>query len=124
MRSASISDTGPVAADRSPVTYLGYGRGQRFSSPEDVAKDALSSYSLPLDGLGADHWALEGKWTIGPEAFVTLDGKSVSGGDVRGGTLRIDAERLYQLIDRNKPAKGTVRIRFRGRARVYAFTFG
>ncbi|HEY1406231.1 MAG TPA: cytochrome c biogenesis protein CcdA [Spirochaetota bacterium] len=50
----------------SPETYLGYNRGERFSSPERVEKDTLSLYSVP-EKLGEDLWALSGKWTIGPE---------------------------------------------------------
>ena len=40
---------------RTPETYLGSGRGERFASPD----------RLPLN-----HWALSGEWTRGPENVV------------------------------------------------------
>jgi thiol-disulfide isomerase/thioredoxin len=56
---------------RSPETYLGYGRGERFSSIGSVAFDEPGTYELP-DRLGANEWALAGGWTIGSED-VLLD---------------------------------------------------
>jgi cytochrome c biogenesis protein CcdA/thiol-disulfide isomerase/thioredoxin len=155
-KAAAISGSEPIAQDRSPETYLGYARGQRFSSPEDVVEDQPALYSLPPSGLQADHWAFSGKWTIGSEssvsekdssltlnyraakvylvisplpgeprtAFVTQDGKPLTGGDIKNGVLILDADRLYQLLDGKEPSTGTISIRFAGRAQVYAFTFG
>ena len=54
-----------------PETYLGYGRSAQFSSPDGVAFDERRAYELP-ECLPANHWALAGEWTIGPE-HVTLD---------------------------------------------------
>jgi thiol-disulfide isomerase/thioredoxin len=54
-----------------PETYLGYGRGQRFSSADGVAFDKRHAYELP-QRLPVNHWALAGEWTIGREK-VTLD---------------------------------------------------
>jgi hypothetical protein len=56
---------------RTPETYLGYGRGDRFASPETVALDASHRYELPAP-LRLNHWALTGDWTIGRE-HVVLD---------------------------------------------------
>src|SRR5512133_3155661 len=56
---------------RTPETYLGYGRGERFASPESVALDAPRGYELPAH-LRLNHWALAGDWTIGRE-YVVLD---------------------------------------------------
>jgi Thioredoxin like C-terminal domain/AhpC/TSA family len=56
---------------RTPETYLGYGRGDRFASPESVALDAPRGYQLPAH-LRLNHWALAGDWTIGRE-YVVLD---------------------------------------------------
>jgi thiol-disulfide isomerase/thioredoxin len=153
---ARVGGSVPIAVERSPETYLGYGRGQRFSSPEDTVLDRSSRYSLPAAPLEADHWAFSGTWTIegersiseassslqfrfkaakvylvinpmpggAAEALVTLDGVPVSGGDVRDGLLRLDGDRLYTLLDLVKPTSGTIAVTFRGRAAVYAFTFG
>ncbi len=54
---------------RTPETYLGYGRSERFSSPDGVAFDESRAYELP-DSLRVDHWALHGDWTIGAESVV------------------------------------------------------
>jgi len=154
--SSAIKDSVPVAAVRSPETYLGYSRGQRFSSREDPVKDAPAEYSMPAGGLETNRWAFEGSWNIGsessagqpgsslsfsfeaarvylvinplpgsvPEAFVTVDGVPVDGGDVRKGILTLDSDRLYTLYDKKKPGKGVIKIRLDGQAEVYALTFG
>jgi thiol-disulfide isomerase/thioredoxin len=54
---------------RTPETYLGYSRGERFASSEDVALDEGRAYELP-DHLRLNHWALAGEWTIGRENVV------------------------------------------------------
>jgi thiol-disulfide isomerase/thioredoxin len=51
---------------RTPETYLGYGRSERFASPGGVAFDEPRPYELP-DGLAPNHWALGGTWNVGPE---------------------------------------------------------
>ena len=53
---------------RTPETYLGYGRAERFASPRGTF-DAPSAYELP-ERLGFNQWALAGEWTIGREAVV------------------------------------------------------
>jgi thiol-disulfide isomerase/thioredoxin len=63
---------------RTPETYLGYGRGERFASPDGEARNDSRAYGLP-ERLGLNHWALAGEWTIGHER-VALDqaGGSIS----------------------------------------------
>jgi hypothetical protein len=51
---------------RTPETYLGYGRGGQFASPDGVAFDERRVYELP-ERLPLNEWALDGEWTIGPE---------------------------------------------------------
>lgn len=159
LASARISGSLPVAEKRSPETYLGYGRGARFASPEAPARDLSAAYNVPAT-LEDDRWAFGGKWTIEKErsvgeagsslsfhfnaakvylvinpmsgeesgsavkATVTVDGRRVSGGDVREGVLSLDGDRLYTLLDLKEPSSGTINITFDGRAAVYAFTFG
>jgi thiol-disulfide isomerase/thioredoxin len=48
---------------RTPETYLGYYRSDRFASPEAVVIEASRTYSLP-ESLRMNHWALSGEWTI------------------------------------------------------------
>jgi thiol-disulfide isomerase/thioredoxin len=49
-----------------PETYVGYGRGERFASPDGAAFDQPRAYALP-ERLPLNHWALTGQWTIGRE---------------------------------------------------------
>jgi len=52
-----------------PETYLGYGRGERFSSPGGIGLNEQRVYGLP-EHLGENQWALSGEWTIDREAVV------------------------------------------------------
>lgn len=54
---------------RSPETYLGHVRGERFSSREAVELDTSCRYELPKH-LRLNRWGLAGEWTIGPESTV------------------------------------------------------
>ena len=54
---------------RTPETYLGYERGERFASPDRVTPDQRRTYQLP-EHVRLNHWALAGEWTIGPENVV------------------------------------------------------
>jgi hypothetical protein len=71
-RTVSV-DTGglEVGADLdtlgSPETYVGYARGERFASPEEVQLDQAATYSEP-SGLRPNAWSLSGNWTFGPQA--------------------------------------------------------
>ena len=51
---------------RTPETYLGYARGERFASEDGAADDEPRAYELP-DRLRLNHWGLAGEWTIGRE---------------------------------------------------------
>jgi hypothetical protein len=54
---------------RTPETYLGYGRGERFASPDGTAPNEARAYELPAR-LRPGHWALAGEWTIGRENIL------------------------------------------------------
>ena len=58
---------------RSPETYLGYGRGDRFASPFGVTADTSRAYEFP-ERLPVNHWALTGEWTITEESAVLDQG--------------------------------------------------
>jgi thiol-disulfide isomerase/thioredoxin len=53
----------------SPETYLGYERSERFSSADGAAFDEPHRYEPP-ERLDANHWSLDGEWTIGSENVV------------------------------------------------------
>ena len=54
-----------------PETYLGYGRGERFASPDGAAPNEARVYEIP-ERLRSGDWALGGAWTVGREN-VALD---------------------------------------------------
>lgn len=54
---------------RTPETYLGYGRGEHFGSPDGVVFDERRAYELP-ESVAFNHWALAGEWTIRSEKIV------------------------------------------------------
>ena len=53
---------------RTPETYLGDGRNERFASPGRATFERRT-YELP-EHLRLNHWALAGEWTIGQEKVV------------------------------------------------------
>jgi len=55
---------------RSPETYVGYGRGERFASPGREQYDRARVYSLPRE-LRLNEWALSGDWTMKREGTVS-----------------------------------------------------
>ena len=62
---SGVSATGTQAAAalgevKSPETYIGYARADRFVSPGGLAKDQLKTYALAP--LSLNDWALEGSW--------------------------------------------------------------
>ncbi|HXS44316.1 MAG TPA: redoxin domain-containing protein [Solirubrobacteraceae bacterium] len=133
---------------RTPETYLGYGRSERFASPDD---------------LHLNHWALTGEWTVGRENValeraggsiayrfhardahlvlscgarepipfrVLLDGEAPGpshGVDVDdGGNGLLRDGRLYQLVRAHDAVRErTLEITFlEPGAEAYVFTFG
>ena len=63
-----------AAADRkslkSPETYIGYGRADRFVSPGGIARDTAKTYALAPMAL--NQWALGGRWVVSRENGRTL----------------------------------------------------
>jgi cytochrome c biogenesis protein CcdA/thiol-disulfide isomerase/thioredoxin len=57
------------APNRSPETYVGYGRVENFRSPGGIAKDLPHTYAAPAY-LDTNQWALSGKWTVDRENAV------------------------------------------------------
>ena len=55
-----------TSAGQTPETYIGYGRQANFASPEEVLKDASSTYTLP-DMLDLHHFAVAGSWNFSSE---------------------------------------------------------
>ncbi len=53
---------------RTPETYLGYGRSERFTPADDATLEP-HAYQLPKQ-MHVNHWALAGDWTIGRENVI------------------------------------------------------
>lgn len=129
-------------------TYLGYGRGARFASPEDVATDEVREYSVPPE-LPPHRWAFEGPWTIGKESsqgtmgsrlVLQFEGSRVylvaSPAEGKPVTVRIrldgrelppqtiDQDALYTLVDDAARTGGRLELEFSGPIQVFALTFG
>lgn len=51
---------------RSPETYLGYARAERFVSPGGLVRDEAKTYRAAP--LSLNQWALEGPWTVGRQS--------------------------------------------------------
>ena len=75
---------------RTPETYLGYGRGERFASPDGAEPNEVRAYELP-ERLRSNHWALEGAWTVGRENVVLDQG----GGSI---AFRFDARDAHLVL--------------------------
>ena len=54
----------------SPETYTGFGRAERFVSPDGLARDAAKDYALAP--LALNQWAFGGRWTVGRESARSL----------------------------------------------------
>jgi thiol-disulfide isomerase/thioredoxin len=54
---------------RTPETYLGFQRGERFATTAGAAFDRGRAYERP-ERLRRNHWGLDGEWTIGRENVV------------------------------------------------------
>jgi len=95
-----------IAADfdnvLSPETYVGYERASDFSSAGGFARDEPKSYAMP-DVLRRNAWALDGRWTVGPEKAVV----ETAGGRI---TFRFHARDLHLVLG---PAADGRPVRFR-----------
>jgi thiol-disulfide isomerase/thioredoxin len=87
---------------RSPETYVGYGRTERFASPERLAQDSRKTYSAPAR-LSLNQWGLSGSWNVGAEsaALQEAPGKIV---------FRFHARDLHMVLG---PTKNGRPVRFR-----------
>ncbi|MEA3004462.1 MAG: hypothetical protein QOH81_3250 [Sphingomonadales bacterium] len=53
---------------RSPETYLGYARAERFVSPGGLVHDKANDYRS--ERLSLNQWSLAGRWAVGPQVAV------------------------------------------------------
>ena len=85
-----------IRSIRSPETYIGYGRADRFVSPGGQARDAAKSYAAAP--LRLNDWTLEGNWTVGPQS-----GRLNSAGGAIA--YRFHARDLHLVLGSEKPVR-------------------
>ena len=87
---------------QSPETYAGYGRTERFVSPERLAHDSRKTYSPPRM-LALNQWGLAGSWNASAErsALQAAPGKVV---------FRFHARDLHMVLGAAKKG-GAVRFK-------------
>ena len=66
-----VQAAGDEAHNRSPETYVGFERAERFGSPGGFVGGRAHSYSEP-SALTLNQWALSGTWEVGPEKAVLV----------------------------------------------------
>ena len=99
-QSLSDMNTAEFSQNQTPETYVGTGRQQNFSSPEDVLNGKASTYSIP-DNLPLHHFAVSGTWQFESEyATVTDAGDKLE--------LHFYAKDVYLVMDSTQPAQATV----------------
>jgi cytochrome c biogenesis protein CcdA/thiol-disulfide isomerase/thioredoxin len=132
---------------RTPETYLGFGRTEGFMSVESLSRNKYQEYTSagsPENG----EWNLSGNWAFTNEYIVNegdgvleigfnaknvflviepvdkeaeieieVDGKAT-------GLVEPDESRLYQLVELVKPGKHVLKLKVKGKMRLFAFTFG
>lgn len=87
---------------RSPETYLGYERGERFRSGT-VRPDAAKDYALP-ETLPENGWGLGGSWIVGAENSVS----AAPGGRIAFSFLARDLHLVLGPAEGGKPVRFTV----------------
>ncbi|MDQ4130047.1 MAG: thioredoxin, partial [Actinomycetota bacterium] len=93
---------------RTPETYLGYGRSERFASPDGLAFDERRAYQLP-GRLRFNQWALAGEWTIRPEDVVLEQ----AGGSI---AFRFHARDAHLVLSSRRPEPIAFRVLLDGAA--------
>jgi cytochrome c biogenesis protein CcdA/thiol-disulfide isomerase/thioredoxin len=85
---------------RTPETYLGYGRLDHFSSPEQIRQNMSASYTSPTS-LPENTFSLNGKWTINEEYAIPEKGSEL--------TFNFDAKEVFLVMKTTgKPSQITV----------------
>jgi hypothetical protein len=87
---------------RSPETYIGYARADRFASPGGQVKDAPKDYAIPAQ-LELNDWALSARWSVAPQVATSLS----AGGSI---SYRFQARDLHLVLG---PSEGGKPVRFK-----------
>ena len=99
-----MPENGPSGLS-TPETYLGYGRLERFDSPEGVTEDVAATYSIP-DDISEDHFAYGGTWTVMKEPALAGKNASIA--------LNFKAKGVH-LVMNTEAGEGTVEVLLDGK---------
>jgi thiol-disulfide isomerase/thioredoxin len=102
--SADGAEAPPSVHVQSPETYVGYALGERFASPERVARDSTERYSLPVKP-SLNQWGFGGVWKVGAKSSVLQEGP----GKI---AFRFHSRDLHMVL---APPKGGKSVRFKMR---------
>ena len=95
-------EAAPSTSVRTPETYVGYRRGERFASPGRLARDVATTYRVP-DRLRLNEWGLAGSWNIGQESALL----EIAGGRI---VFRFHSRDLHLVL---APGKDRRFVRFK-----------
>ncbi|HEX6027094.1 MAG TPA: cytochrome c biogenesis protein DipZ [Solirubrobacter sp.] len=140
---AAPAKTYATAEQRTPETYLGALRAERFLPGRIVPGRA--NYTAYDGELPPDHFTLGGNWTIddesaragrhafirgavqGKDVYLVLSGPGTVDVTVDGRferTVRVTKQDIYTLLSRPEPGLHQIELRFSPGVAGYAFTFG
>ena len=91
--------------ERTPESYLGYARIDRFASPENIKQDVATSYSVP-PSLPLNNFALGGTWTLTKEFAASSKGAILE--------LNFEAKEVY-LVMRAEKSAGKIKVFLNGK---------
>jgi cytochrome c biogenesis protein CcdA/thiol-disulfide isomerase/thioredoxin len=140
---AAVGEVDMPGSDlRTPETYLGYSRIDRYRGTPIGFDTARMYRAQPLID---DHFTFEGQWRVESERAVAglgarlrmvfrardvhlvLSGKGpveVFLNDERRSTVEVNGDRLYTLLRLDESKRGVLELRFAPGVAAYAFTFG
>ena len=85
-----------IGSIRSPETYIGYWRADRFLSPGGQLRDSAKDYSAAP--LKLNDWSLQGNWTVGRQSAVS----NGTGGAI---AYRFHSRDLHLVLAAPKPVR-------------------
>jgi len=97
---------------RSPETYVGYARAEKFASPGRLAQDSARIYSLPARPA-LYQWGLGGFWNratlpirrvVGPADVAALAVHIVTNTALTGATYDVDGGQQLVAVQLKRPA--------------------
>ena len=90
------------SSDQTPETYVGFGRQNSFSSPEELQRLEAALYSFPVE-LPIHHFALSGDWLIEKEYARAEE----SGAQLK---IHFSARDVFLVMDSAVPAEVNVEL--------------